>query len=88
VLQLDGELDLGSSPHLQVEIERALRGGADSVVVDVRRLRFIDMAGVRVLLVGREHAEREGRRLVLTGVREPIRRVLTLARVGDLLVAE
>lgn len=88
VLELDGELDLGSAPYLEAEIERALRGGAESVVVDVRRLRFMDMAGLRVLLVGQERAEGAGRRLVLTGVREPIRRVLALARVGHLLAVE
>ena len=88
VLYLEGELDLGSSPQLKAEIDRTLRAGAASVVVDVRELRFMDMAGLRVLLGGQERAEREGGRLVISGVREPIRRTLALARVRNALSVE
>ena len=85
VLHLEGELDLGSSPQLEAAIARVLQAGTAAVVVDVRGLRFVDMAGLRVLLAGQERAEREGRRLVLSGMREPIRRVLALAQVTDVL---
>lgn len=84
VVHVEGELDLASSGHLEAVIREARRATAPLMVVDLEKLRFIDMAGLRVLIKAREQAEGEGRRLVLANVREPVRRVLALARVEAL----
>jgi anti-sigma B factor antagonist len=57
-LTLRGELDLGSAPRL----EQALAEAGDDVLLDLRRLTFMDSTGIRVLL---EAAERGGRLRVL-----------------------
>jgi anti-sigma B factor antagonist len=55
---LRGELDLGTAPRL----EQALAEAGDDVLLDLRRLTFMDSTGVRVLL---EAAERGGRLRIL-----------------------
>jgi anti-sigma B factor antagonist len=85
VLHIEGELDLGSSRYLEEAISEARRAGPPLVVLDVEHLDFIDMAGLRVLIAAHARAEEDGQRLVLANVRDPVRRVLTLARVDELL---
>jgi anti-anti-sigma factor len=82
VIEVDGELDLGSSPQLEQALDYARREEPALVVIDLAKLRFTDMAGLRVLMEAQAHSDREGRRLVLANVPEPVRRVMKLARVN------
>lgn len=88
VVQVGGELDLASSAQLEQALQLAWRAQPEQVVVELDELRFIDMAGLRVLLGAQQRAEQEDGRLVLAGVREPVRRVLTLAQISDLFTIE
>src|SRR4051794_4476927 len=45
-----GEVDLGSASVLQERVEEALSGPCRQLKLDLRRVEFIDSAGVRVLL--------------------------------------
>ena len=85
VVQVDGELDLASSPQLEHVLEEEWGNGADEIVLDLAELRFMDMAGLRVLLRATQRAGERGTELVLANVRGPIRRVLTLTGVNGLL---
>lgn len=83
VIELDGELDLGSSPQLEQALDFAQRDRPALVVVDLDKLSFTDMAGLRVLMVAQEQSDREGGRFVLANVPDPVRRLMRLARVND-----
>jgi anti-sigma B factor antagonist len=85
VVEVDGELDLASSRQLEQALDDAWRNAPDTIVLDLRQLRFVDMSGVRVLLGASRRAEQRGTELTLTNVRDSIRRVLTLAGVNGLL---
>ena len=49
-LALEGELDLASTPILQAEFDRLERNHPGLILVDLRRLSFMDATGLRVLL--------------------------------------
>lgn len=85
VLRVEGELDLASSRELAEALSYARRTAPPLLVVDLGKLRFLDMAGLRVLLDAYREATAEGQRLVLANVPGRIRRVLSLAEVEDLL---
>ena len=85
VLHIEGELDLGSSRELDEVINLAQRKRPPVLVVDLEKLRFIDMAGLRVLIAARERADQEGQQLVLVNLRAPVRRIVNLARMGEWL---
>src|SRR3954469_21817501 len=55
-----GELDLAASERLAAAL---LEAGDVSILVDLRRLTFMDSTGVRTLLQATEDAGREGREL-------------------------
>jgi anti-anti-sigma factor len=82
VIELDGELDLGSTPQLEQALDYAQRDQPPLVVVDLANLRFTDMAGLRVLMDAQDQSDREGGRLVLANVPEMVRRLMRLARVN------
>jgi anti-sigma B factor antagonist len=85
VLRVEGELDLASARQLEQAIAYARRSAPPLLVLDLEKLRFIDMAGLRVMLAAYQEAENEGQQLVLAHVPGRIRRVLALAEVEDLL---
>lgn len=85
VVHVGGELDLASSRRLEQALEEAWRSSPDELLIDLAKLHFMDMAGLRVLLDANQRAERRGTQFALTNVRDPIRRVLTLARVNGLM---
>lgn len=84
VIHVEGELDRASSVDLADVIKR-VRRRASVLVIDLEKLRFIDMAGLRVLLTAHKEARAAGQEFVLSNVREPVRRVLRLAQAAPLL---
>jgi anti-sigma B factor antagonist len=45
-----GDLDLAGAPELRESLDLALRSDAQSIVLDLRRLEFLDSAGLRVIV--------------------------------------
>jgi len=48
IVSLTGELDMATAPEFEQAIERAQGGSA--IVVDLRKLEFIDSTGIRALM--------------------------------------
>ncbi len=77
-VHLSGELDLAASEQL----ERTLAAPelqAQLVVLDLRELAFIDVAGTRAIADASTRARRDGRRMVLLRGTPDIDRLFTLA---------
>jgi anti-sigma B factor antagonist len=82
VLTLHGELDLVSAPRLQSEIEsNTVEAAADTLVLDLDDVHFIDSAGLRVVLAAHERTLERGRRLALTPGSPQVQRLLSIAGV-------
>jgi anti-sigma B factor antagonist len=65
VVAPSGELDLSCVDALDAEVRELRAAGFDRVVIDLRRLEFIDSSGLRILLSLRNDAERAGHELAL-----------------------
>src|SRR4051794_33145928 len=77
---LVGELDLGTAPDL----EAVLATQSGPVVVDLRKLRFIDLTGLRVLLEADARSRQDG--MNLRFIPGPmVRRLFEVAEVPDRL---
>lgn len=85
VVEVCGELDLASSSKLEHALRETWRVKPRLLVLELAKLRFIDMAGLRVLLGAQQDAADRSAQLVLANVRPAIRRVMALAQVDDLL---
>ncbi|MEV4534275.1 STAS domain-containing protein [Asanoa sp. NPDC049518] len=84
VIRLRGDVDLDT--HLEVErtIVAALKTGADSVVVDLSEVPFLDSSGVRALLQARNEALRLEVRLTVRDPQPIVAQVLRLTQVAPL----
>ena len=80
-----GELDLAASPSLREQVGDALAAGFTQVVIDLRRVTFIDLTGVRLLLRFAQDASFDGWELSLVGAGGQVRHMLTLTGALDQL---
>jgi len=80
-VQASGELDLAGAP----ELSSALRGAARAsglVALDLSELGFIDCSGVHAIVDCSVQQRSEGRRLLLAGCSERVRRIFALTGTG------
>jgi anti-anti-sigma factor len=81
-----GEMDLAVVDRLEREMRRAEATDAESILLDLDELEFLDASGIRLLLDLNDRSESNGRRLRITRARAPqVRRVIELTGVGDVL---
>jgi anti-anti-sigma factor len=84
VLALSGELDMSNTDALKAAIATSSARSAGRLVLDVRELRFIDSAGIAVLL---EAAERIGT-VSLRAPAPAVRRVIEVTGLTETLPFE
>jgi len=82
VLRAGGELDIASAPGLEHSLLHALESGAQSIVLDLTAVTFIDPAGLRVLLWAAGRSRGEGDRLRIDCGSPAIRQLIDLIGSG------
>jgi anti-sigma B factor antagonist len=86
VVQVSGEIDMDTTPQLQdVLQEVADGGGARQVVLDFADVTFMDSTGLGLLVVWLKTLQDRGGRLCLAAVQEPVRTVLVLSAVDQVV---
>ena len=83
-MRLRGELDLASAQELTECLQR-LSERREHVLLDLDELTFIDMSGLRTVLMAAEAASRDGWTFAVTRGSAPVRRLIALARVDGQL---
>jgi anti-sigma B factor antagonist len=84
-LALGGELDLATAPALELELDGVEKRGPGLLILDLRRLSFMDLAGLRVLLAAQQRAYDQRNRLVIVQGPRAVQRVFELAGVEPLI---
>ena len=83
VVLAEGEVDIATAPLLGRALEAGLAGGRPIVLVDLRRVSFVDCTGIGLLTQARSRAHQEGTRMqILAG-----RAVARTAALLDLTAA-
>ena len=88
-VRVTGEVDIATAGRLDDALREAL-GYARLVVLDLRRMSFMDTTGLRVILDTAARARPRGARIVLTGASAQVETLLDLTRTRghlDLLEA-
>jgi anti-sigma B factor antagonist len=85
VVEVTGELDLASSPALERELKHGAASRAELLIVDLRRLEFMDSAGVSVLIRAHQRAADAGRRFRVVQGSQQVRRLFSLTGMADRL---
>jgi anti-sigma B factor antagonist len=84
-LTLGGELDLVSSPSLEEALVGASASGAELIIVDLRKLEFMDSTGLHLLVTAQQRAHEAGRRFAIIRGSDHIQRLFELSGIGELL---
>jgi anti-sigma B factor antagonist len=85
IIALTGELDMGTIPRLEVELLQELEAN-EGVIVDLRRLAFIDSSGIALLIKAHRATTESGSALhtvVIDG--SQVERVFTVAGIARAL---
>jgi anti-anti-sigma factor len=82
---VSGELDLASSPELERELERGIASEAELLIIDLRKLEFMDSTGLSVLVRAHQKATQSGKRFAIVKGPQQVERLLSLTGVADRL---
>lgn len=77
-ISLYGELDMATAPGLEEELSRAESTDAQSIILDLSGLDFIDSTGVAVVIRAATRASADSNRLALLRGSEDVDRLFAL----------
>lgn len=81
-----GEIDVANSSEMVVRVADAFRAGTDlDIELDFADVTFLDSSGLSMLVALASQARARGGQMGVVGTRPPVRRVVELAGLGDLL---
>ena len=84
-VSLSGELDLSSALTLEEELRRIEDRRPRVLVLDLRRLRFLDSTGLRLILAAHARAIKRGGKLTIVQGSDAVRRIFRLTGVAEKL---
>ena len=83
VLEVRGDLDMATAPRLHDGLQPL--AGAGQVVVDLTGVGFMDSSALGTLVLMFKQARAAGGRLCLAGARQPVRTVLEVTSVTQVI---
>jgi len=86
VVQIEGELDTGSSPDAQNQLDQLRGQGVKKILLDLTKLDFISSAGLRVLLATAQELKEDGGDLRVCSLNREVREVFDVSGFSTLLM--
>ena len=84
-VELIGELDIEGGPIARRALARALTANAQTIVLDLEGLTFMDSTGVHMIIDAHQQHGDQGRELVIVRAPAHARRLLELCGLTDVL---
>jgi anti-sigma B factor antagonist len=84
-LTVRGEIDMAAAPELELALDTAIRDSIGAFVLDLCDLEFLDSSGLRLVLRALAMLGRDERPLAIVCPPGPVRRLMEVAGVADLL---
>lgn len=82
ILDVVGDIDLYNSPEVRKAVLEAVRApGAERVVMNLQKVRYIDSSGVASLVEGLKTSRTQNVKFILLGLSPAAREVLELSRL-------
>ena len=87
LLEVQGELDFGSSPRLLEAMRQALKSSA-LLKVDLSQVSYVDSSGIAVLIQGYKLARKKTIDFVLVNPSPRVMAVIELSQLGEFFTFE
>jgi anti-anti-sigma factor len=85
VIALDGDLEIANVAAIESELSTVESGDCRQIVLDLRRLSFLDSTGINLLISAHARATANGRPLALVVDDGPVHRVLDVSGALSIL---
>jgi anti-anti-sigma factor len=85
VVALAGELDIASAPQFEEGLAAVERDTPGVLVLDLRKVEFIDSTGLRSVIAADERARSTGRRFVIVRGTAAVERVFSVTQLDQRL---
>jgi anti-sigma B factor antagonist len=85
VLMVSGEVDLATSPDLDVAIIGALESGTESLVIDLTNVTFMDSSGLGVIVRGLKRCREADKDLDLVISNERVLKVFGITGLDQVI---
>ena len=83
VLRIEGDITSASEPDLMAAYGLAAANGATVVVLDFSKLEYMNSGGIGLLVTLLVRAQRNGGRLIATGLSDHYREIFSLTRLDE-----
>jgi len=83
IVDVSGDIDMGTSPALRTTLLEALKKTA-RLVVNLREVRYVDSSGIASLVEVLKEAHNKQKRLILFGLNKAVHEVLQLTRLSKI----
>ena len=84
-LALRGELDISSAPLVEEALGRIESAQPGLILIDLRRLEFMDSTGLRTVVSADARAREQGRQVAVVRGPQPVDRIFTVTRLDERL---
>lgn len=86
VVKINSEkLDSMIAPELKAELVNINSEGARNILIDMSGARYCDSSGLSAILVGNRLCKSAGGMLVLTGLKEPVKKLILISQLDSIL---
>ncbi len=85
IVDMEGDLDTGTSPEAQKTLSDILAQGVAKLVLDMEKINYISSAGLRVLLITAKQCGAAGGELRICGLNAMAREVFDISGFSSIL---
>lgn len=85
IVKCYGFIDYNNYPHLEAAVEKLIKAGSFSIIVDLEKVEFISSAGWGIFLGNVRKAEENKGYIRLAHMQERVKEVFELLNLGSLL---
>lgn len=82
-LILEGELTLNTYPELEAALKRAVESKLKKVVIDLRKVDYVDSSGLRLLVEYHHQMVYLQGQLILSGLTQNVKKVIEVTRLNQ-----
>jgi anti-sigma B factor antagonist len=83
IVNVEGEIDMFTSPNLRDTLVPFFKKKAQGIVVDLSLVSFMDSSGIATLVEGLQWSKKEKRAFVLSGLGNTVSNALSLTKLDN-----
>ncbi|HKJ98552.1 MAG TPA: STAS domain-containing protein [Desulfotignum sp.] len=83
LVQVQGDVDMYTSPSLRDILTRLFKKNVNAVVVDMTKVSFMDSSGIATLVEGLQWSRKQNRQFILAGLGDTVYNALSLTKLDN-----